>query len=198
MSTPVQAAKLALNKAQRAFEIARANLAFARMSKAQQRVVIAQDVIDAIKAKEIIAKNRVYVRMKDENGDELPSLEVEDLLANREVNECEACALGSVFVCALKRDQSIDVEDVFVDNEQTAMREKLAGYFNNDQLMLIEAAFETRYFRNEDLDPEEDDYGETDEDTQAAIDFGLRFSSPSTRLVGIMKNIIANKGVFKP
>ncbi|HEY6019427.1 MAG TPA: hypothetical protein VIY48_05850 [Candidatus Paceibacterota bacterium] len=176
-----------ISEAVRAFNVAKSNLEFARATKTQKRVIIAKDVIAAIRASWLTPKTGTYLEIE---GD--PEAVV-DVTKGTDITECNACALGSVFVCAARRDQTIELDG---DNDgQSEMRYKLAPYFDEDQLSLIETAFESEDYVGE---PEyRKDLDKEDKHDRATL-LGAKYEDADRRLIAIMKNVIANNGTFKP
>src|SRR5579885_1896683 len=107
--------KLIKKAKQEAKQITRANAAFAKLSKAEQRVAIAKDVLKQLKAKKIRPKFGVYLGMPSRSDDLnfrkhlIPNL-MDEKLNDKDLQEvlqkiptCEACALGSMFYCSVKK-----------------------------------------------------------------------------------------------
>lgn len=174
------------------------NAAFWRMSKTQQRISVAKDVLAQIKAETIRAKPGTYLSTKDltkvdvENGD----AQLSALLPR--IESCDACALGSMFKCAVERGDKLKVSesDAAVAEYyggrvffwKTAPYEYLGKIFPAAQIHLIESCFE----RSVDFWTEHS----TDDVPVDVSVYGPR--GDRKRLEMIMKNIIRNRGVFKP
>lgn len=175
-----------ISEATRAFNIAKANLAFARSSKSEKRVTIAKDVIAAIKASWLVPTTGTYLEVTESVATP------DDVRKADEITECNACALGSVFVCALKRDTTIELDG---DNDgQYEMRSKLSPYFEEDQLDLIETAFES----DEYVDGVDAQFLDKDDLDDRATILGAKYENADERLIAIMRNVIRNNGIFKP
>jgi len=73
------------------------------------------------------------------------------------------------------------------------IQKKLTPYFPEEQLEMIESAFETKAMihYNSGTDNNEDSL-------MPAIMFGEKYRTDRGRMIAITKNIIKNKGVFKP
>jgi hypothetical protein len=189
-------------KATRPFTIRLTNEEFAALSKREQRVEIAADVLEWISTKRLVPHVGMYIIVYD-GGNVLPTCEVDDINGFN----CQACALGGVFALASFRTGLSIGEAAKGDgaiNEE--MHDRLEAYFDRSQLALIECAFEqsTGF-----------DYGVvTPEQTRKARDFGVgvahaldyfRFTGPEwdrerdARVMrAIMQNIIDNDGTFIP
>lgn len=182
------------------------------MTKAEKRVAVAKDVLAQIKAKKLKAKSGVYVRAKlsfvPKGGED-----VQTLLKQGQITSCSACALGSAFLSYARLYDNVKVErygefrperDTFSYNDATGEyglaasiladrpNVTLGPLFGRPQMELIEQAFEAK---NSDWFPD----GEAPEKALLAAEaFGKRYSRNEDRLVAIMRNIVRNKGTFKP
>ncbi len=187
---------------------ARQNAAFDAMTKPEKRVRIAQDVLDQIRTSRIIPTSGIYLTNMIGKGDSPGAsnsvLYVSPQEVDKEISEvfakmksCNACALGSVFVCAVDRADKLKLKDLYGEDElkssdqmekidisekadQSEMHEYLKKFFSLDQLEAIEAAFECD---ESDSKFNSYDYNNIDDDT--------------LRLERVMKNIIRHKGTFK-
>lgn len=201
----IQDAKRAIRKAELALQTAKDNLAFAKLPKAQKRVAIARDVIAQVKLGMIDVQQGKYlgdvVKVEDDNGNVVG------------VEKCTACALGSLFACAVNKPAlKLDLDDAlpaygYSGADDDSMREQLGDVFSEDQLRLIESAFEMDDFLEGDdskyQDVIEDDGTWTGETVfkgrlKKAVDFGERYTSDKRRLIAIMENVIENNGTFRP
>lgn len=183
--------------------VKRTNAEYKTLTRAEKRVMIARDVIAALRAKALDAKEGSYVYidttrtterywggtyetnvynkfLKDSDQSEsfqklLPSLP-----------DCKVCAKGAIFVCAVARQNKVETAkaDDVREFEGEALSENLRGIFSARQLDLIEAEFER-------------------EDMQFTLGPGWEpvmkeREDPTERMIAIMKNIIRNKGTFAP
>ncbi len=146
-----------------------------KKSKAQLRVEIAKDVLKHIKAEKIVTEKLVYFEASSDSshcGEQL-----KDVLPK--LNDCRVCALGGMFYAHVNRNNkyqiNTDYRNDIVKVHSDDMRNELS-MFSNTQLWKIEISFECddSYRREHDLIEDED------------------------ALIHIMKNIIKNKGTFKP
>ena len=181
--------------------INRANAAFAKMTKAQQRVTIAKDVIAGIKAKRLVANHDVYLGLghKEENAiDDNPEGSLQEQL--KSIPECTVCAKGALFVCTVARRNQVKNEELpgyYHENwNGDALSGLLGGVFSPYQLRLIETEFEGedieydgdgREINAKMFSPKYNNNGFINKDYMA-----------DTRLIAIMRNIIKNNGTFKP
>jgi len=151
------------------------NRRFNEMSPERKRVAIARDTIESLRLKKVVAKRGVYLDWTSmENGDKLPKN-----------YKCQACALGSMFVGLTTRVKDVSVKDAN-GGIRADITDGLSNYFDNEQLDLIEDAFETGYGCV------------ADDDCSTQQKFGAQFKTEDERLVAIMQNIINNNGEFKP
>jgi len=113
---------------------------------------------------------------------------------SKDAPACEVCVRGSLLVSLIRKDNNFTGEDL--DNmscgyfDSWSVEDKrLLELFSPEQLSLIEYAFENfsadRYINEKDLDKVEDF-------------FVLYEHNNTERLIAILKNIIKNKGTFKP
>jgi hypothetical protein len=167
--------------------------------KARKRlaVKVAKDIIKQIDLKVIKPIEGVYV--EDLNG--AKACEVAQLSDSKKQakvlqKECEACALGSMFLSLVKIDNKFqfyawdDEEnmDSIVEVSEYEMRGRLEDVFTAEQLALIEGAFEV-WGGDEEANSD---------DSVRAYKFGNRYKTPKRRLRAICLNIIDNKGLFVP
>lgn len=177
-----------------------ANTTFARATPAQKRVIIAKDVIAALNSRKIVATTGLYV-------DEDPLVDV--VLTEKDLDkdyrqvlpkleECQACAVGSMFLCAVKRADNLPLRETNLlaeiqDNKEwgdgkaaatlaevhPGFHSYLTRFFDRDQIYLMENAFE-----------------------QSSIHERVRvvclYGDDEERLRMIMENVVRNRGRFQP
>ncbi len=165
---------------------------FAKLTKSEKRIQIAKDVLRHIKTKRIAPANCVIVErdlLLNNSGKELQKV-------FEKAKGCEACAVGSLFLSLIDRENECLINDKvcgFNRSGDFKLRDyslqRLSKYFDKKQIFVIENAFESgsgmfskrtkigkRYF---DL-----------------FDVQYTESYSTFRLVAIMLNIIKN-GEFK-
>lgn len=169
--------------------IADRNARFLKATPAQQRVMVAQDVIEAIDAGEFVPASGTYLwqgmpRFREETR----SVEIEP--------RCVGCALGATFAAffgllgrkmPLKRNNSGDIH--FLD--ATTMRETLQGLFGLEQLLHMECAFEGW---NRDASA----YGTNETFVFNRDGNMMRLYDDAECLRRVMRNVIRNRGTFVP
>jgi hypothetical protein len=174
------------------------NAIYAKASPTQKRVIVARDVLAALKAKRIEPTTGTYLDVgtergsRTERGSSLLYLAVannplgsfQDLLP--QLPKCNVCAKGAIFVCTVLRQnqvtngelRSLTTTGLFVDKN---LSEALKGVFSPAQLCKIENEFECRrVFRG-----------------PYAV-MGLQRFPAKRRMREIMLNIVANGGWFRP
>ena len=176
----------------------RKNIPFAKLSKAQQRVKVAKDVLVQLKKKKYIADTGAYI-----DGIDLKNagLRNEDNIKSnfRKIKACKCCALGSCLLSITKFKDTLTIGDVsagkyvFYDNAK-----KIFKMFSPHQLLLIENSFEGK---SEGDGSSRIGYtvfmaNTTFEEKEKCRSFYLKYPDAELRLVAIMKNIISNKGLF--
>src|ERR1700690_660190 len=172
--------------------VERTNKAFAKMNRAEQRVQIAKDVIAALKVKQLTPKHQSYfdvsentfLRMEANGSDSL-----KDTL--KTIPTCHVCAKGAIFTCTVARKNKVTNRQLLNQDwrRSDSLSKSLQGTFSARQLRLIETEFE-----DDDID-----YGIGDtRPISPVMELHELFDNAEDRMIAIMKNIIANKGTFKP
>lgn len=193
---------------------------FSSLSAPQRRVAIAKDVIAGLKAKRLLAEQRVYCSTGYDNVGILPKkgdVELADVLIN--VPQCEVCAKGAMFIAAVEKFDKLklgvnevtegdyygwgDNEDEEDDGKDTAEQ--------NFNLEIIDDHHKicdhlTNYFTQTQLDlielAFEGDKGDfyvseaSEEENTIAGLYIERYPDTTKRMVAIMNNIIKNNGTF--
>lgn len=178
---------------------------FTSLSPAKKRVAIAKDVIEQVKAERYLAKNRTYIDFLMKFDGQIQS--------KFDKVKCQCCALGAMFLSDVKYTNNCTIEDLDRINFSREEENRLQNYFDIEQLILIEAAFECWGFETiTEFDGCEEDYriiegfgydvmlsdlSLTSEDIDKAAQFGYQYDDNSERLIAIMRNIIKNRGKFK-
>jgi len=166
---------------------------FKQLTKAEQRVAVAKDVLAQIKQERYVAKTSVYVELSRSNED----LEEKPVKENiHKIKKCKVCAIGSTILSIAKFKNTIDFDDVTNGGFSQRADSLLGTVFGKKQLALMEACFESLgshpYARNT------YNYTLPLEDRTKCINFYQDYRSQTDRLQAIMRNIIKNEGVFKP
>lgn len=171
---------------------------FEDISPAGKRVMIAKDVINKLKTKQFVAEAQTWLAQIDgsefiTNKDLKESRQLKSIigdLTKPDDPSCQACALGGCFMAAVDLFNDIKANDVTDGAVDGLWIETMSGYlnkfFDNDQLRLIEMAFE---FGKGGFAPNNDE-------EQCASSMYWNAKDPETRMIGIMGNIIENNGQF--
>lgn len=120
-----------------------ARIKFEELSKAEQRVVIAKDLLLRLRTKRFTAKESVYLiarKVAQREGDARKALRRA---------ECLGCQIGGLFLCALDRHNKLELREleVFRDGRDThvrewSMRTYLSQWFSYRELLTLENYFE--------------------------------------------------------
>lgn len=183
---------------------------YKKMTKAEKRVAIAQDVIAQIKCETYVPQSGVYVDIdtsekSDDIGQDLDDIEQKsaDLLITEGMVQCTVCAKGAMFMSHIRKDSdTCTLSDAMEGQDENVIENRLTDTFSEEQLDLIESAFESDgsfYADNHDEDSYDDD-GDFSPGSlgNKAQKYGSRYNDDQKRLLAIMRNIIRNKGTFKP
>jgi hypothetical protein len=191
---------LKIKQLQAEIKIEQNNKKFYKLTKAQQRVHIAKDVLLQLKSKKFIASKGCYISSNElENKiNEHDSIELKSLLPT--IASCEVCAKGSLFLSEVMNRNDFKVgrdEEDFNTIGISKISRRLNDIFTDNQLDLIETAFEKRVIVD-DNNYLQGHFGDYTNVANKAIEFGEKYKTDNDRLVAILKNLISNKGAFKP
>lgn len=172
---------------------------FKKLTPAQKRVRIAKDVLAQLENGKIVPAAGNYFDFYEI----LNNLEIEEDSKEQlcdvlnKADNCEVCALGAIFVSAVKRMDKITVDCYSKHNgwgdgerfrkEEILMRIYLRSFFDTSQLRMIENAFEQRHIHNNE---------KYEELFQISVFMYPKNMGPKSRMQAIMRNIIDNKGEF--
>lgn len=157
------------------------------------RVAIAKDVLKGLKAMKLITTRGNWVRIPYEFGftsnlhasNEPPEEELAEVLNGK---TCEVCALGALFVETVKRCEKLKCDRKTSCASIELISEYLKPIFSNDQLRMIEIAYECGL-------------GQFDPNCSTELrakEFGQERETNDGRMIAIMENIIKNNGEFIP
>ncbi len=186
-------------KSERAKKIRRnlraANRRFEKLSRKEQRLAVARDVITQVKAKKYVAASTYFALGKHDRGATF-DYDVGGLAASVEAEQdlgecisqvgCTVCGIGSLFASSVVKHDNLkinkflgtadDTNDLSIDREGTV--QYLSRWFTAIQLDLIEQYFEQHAY---------------DTDSPIADE-----NNDDKRLIMIMENILSNNGIFNP
>jgi hypothetical protein len=167
------------------------NEEFRKLTKSEQRVQIAQDVIAQLKAKKLVAASTYLTPQVDDVNIDSPECDDYPYIGDLDVSEvtsqvqCEVCGIGSLFVTAVERNDKLKVKKFINDDgwgsafsNREGQVEYLRRWFPEEMLDEIEAYFE--------------------DDTRHSASPIRREWDADKRLQMIMENIISNNGKFNP
>lgn len=176
------------------------NTRFKKLTKAQQRVAIAKDVIQQVRSEMYIARSTyfTFARVKDKAISDSRSLaECHTRVlghaeaANVDLSEvisqtpCEVCGIGSLFASAVRKADNLPLNDfsnaLYNESARDAEGEYLSTWFTDDELDEIEAYYECNHAYDQWQDSPL-----------------LSCGNSTNRLIMIMENIISNRGRFNP
>ncbi len=163
-------------------------------TKAELCVEIAKDVLLQIKSKKIVAEAGVYFILKTKS--QFKGKQLQEVLPR--IKKCEVCALGSLFYSFINKHNDFKIDDEGLDMtsfHHSDMRSRIT-MFPIANLELIECAFENR-----DVYDSCENRGHYAWKTiiKAKKYRGINLLlNDEKALIHIMKNIIRNKGTFKP
>lgn len=164
---------------------------FKELSINLQKKRIIQDAILQIKTGVVIPAHAGYVNF---GSREFDTKSFQKILECQK-NVCEVCAKGSIFTSYVLNLNKVTIDDVNRYGE-SFQKKKLLTWFTHKELDMIEAAYEKTIVCDESDSLKNETY-EVTELGKKCIRFGKRFKKPKNRLLGILKNILANK-TFKP
>lgn len=178
----------------------RANARFAKLSRNEQRVAIAKDVLKQIKAQSYIPSYGKYLDAPLGKHPEpftfSASLEEPINLQNIIPTRCSVCAIGALFVSMVRvgNNVSSDAGSIYTDygrkNKKvvhlspTVLFNTLSDYFSFDELRAMESLFEG--WESRVVIPQKN----------AAAYRKVANSTPAARLKFIMQHIMDNDGMF--
>jgi hypothetical protein len=163
---------------------------FNKLSKQQKRIAVAKDALQQLLKGKFRPYMGEWVTTSFRNARKYSGRQLCDVMD--EIG-CRCCQLGALFLSDVRFRNDFKVVNRV--NAQIAgygpngLNEinRLADYFSEDQLRLIEIAFE----RGGGLYvPHDYEY--------SAVDFGKKYRSAKGRMIGILTNVINNDGVFVP
>lgn len=179
--------------------IKRENAKFKKMTNAEKRVVIAKDCIKRIRFEQIIPDKGVLI----DRGTCSLEGSISETVNYNEDFYCDGCAKGGLFISYIGRVNDFNFQEIgnYGHEHDSNPMQKLLEIFSEDQLSLIEAAFEDGQVINYYANGNKIDVGiGFDTHTlmmERAEDFSHGFEYAEYRLIAICENIIENKGTFK-
>ena len=157
------------------------------MTKAEKRVAVAKDVIAQLNRGKLTATTGLYFEAKNCDKSFDGEVQLQEVL--KHIPKCEVCAKGALFVGMINKYNDFTINVDYYTNYPKASQitscvnihfyDKLKTLFTEKQLTAIEVYFEG--WRR-----------------VKAPSFYEKNPNAKKRMILIMKNIIQNKGTFKP
>ena len=168
---------------------------FNKLSKQQKRIAVAKDALQQLLKGKFSPSCGNWVSSSAKTIKRYYGRQLRDVAD--EMN-CKCCQLGALFLSDVRFRSNYRVgqpnfyEDLGAGEVAnpyvtSGIDDRLLEYFDNDQLRLIEIAFEKGTGR----------YAMQDNE-QPAADFGRKYRSAKARMSAILTNIIDNNGTFVP
>ena len=172
-------------------QIKRLNNKFNSLTKAEQRVLIAKDVIAQIKAKRYKPNSGRYMIIYNGfDNNESVQKHVDEI-------DCVCCALGACLISTTKFKNKLTFGNISAVRANGDVWGLLKNIFTPKQLAMIEYAFEVNY-QGDRVAERYFSHCISDNLIRKSIKFGVNYFTERARMVGIMQNIINNNGTFKP
>jgi hypothetical protein len=185
-----------LTVAELAKKINAENEVFKKMTKAEKRVVIAQDCLARIEIEQVVPEFNRFCDVKD--SFERKNISIKETLATSEV-VCSACAKGSLFMSYIGRVNNFTFSDINNDNyKKDAEHIKLLKLFTLKQLALIETVFEGSQYIYSSFTGVSYDFDEVKvkKFRNKHYDSDIKTDKATQLLTAICENIIKNNGTF--
>ena len=188
-----------------------------KKTKPQLRVEIAKDVLKHIGDGRIVAEAGTYFLPKPSRKNaKYKGEQLQKVLPK--LKECKVCALGGLFYGFIGKHNNFEVSTSGLDQtmfNNNMMRRMLMDMFEIHQLYLIECAFEScdiagqcyynKYYKESTISRAEAyrkknklEYAKVGTKEYEKNYDAMNYKADSKALTHIMKNIITNKGTFKP
>lgn len=145
-------------------------------SKAQMRIAIAKDAIKQINGKAYRMKRSNWASWEGERIDQ-------QILAADKPPKCECCAMGAALLSSIRLYDECAIDRRHASSNETHIQ--LEKFFSGSQIALIESSFE-------------DGDGYYIGTTKKTRLFYARHPNDTKRALAIFRNIVRNKGTFKP
>lgn len=183
------------------------NKHFQKATRAGKRVMVAKDALERVLNKQLsvecglwcdVIDNRNRKEEEIEKKDE--TVEFQEIILSNQLGKkitCQVCAVGALFVSAVSFKNRCKIEwdcGYYFSTDEAFHSEQLTSLFSEKQRLLIENAFEcgggfTTANESKLL---------SDKDDNKTALFGESYKNDGKRLIAILKNIIQNRGTFKP
>ncbi len=191
------------------------------VKKAELRVAVAKDVLKSLKLSEMEASRGSFVQSKFDVRNMI--VDNDSKKTAQELKKvCNVCALGACLLSTVALTNEFNFDERLyssgiIDLSGPVVFKRLNQIFPKEQLYLIENAFEFGNGWLSNFDPNDSSGAGTfltdrsgitfkqamklEPERQRAVRFGLKYpdwNEANERLAAIMRNIVRNKGTFKP
>ena len=122
-------------------QIKKLNTKFESLSSAEQRVLIAKDVLAQVKAEKFIPRRGNYIKNLTIKGGQPSGGSVQK---HFDEITCSCCALGACLLSATKFKNKLEFGDIYDMVSRNSSWDLLKGIFSAEQLNMIEYAFEAQ------------------------------------------------------
>lgn len=92
-------------------KIIKSNSDFKKMTQAEKRVKIAEDVLASLKVKKIVAESGAYCEVQLNNNKSLKNKNFQKILLEDKQVSCKVCAIGSLFVSLVSRENDFKFKE---------------------------------------------------------------------------------------
>jgi len=184
-----------------------------KLTKSQRRIIVIKDALAQIRSNKLIPRRGVVVDFLDRSiFDRERRIDAKPLieeLFKTQVEICNTCARGALLISTIHKENNFQLCDfeiggAFDPDSKTDTR--LLELFSERQLAMIEEAFEYGTFEDDqDLEGSiyhynqlTDEFHFTQEELRMLHEFHEQYLSDEERLIAILKNMLKNRGIFKP
>jgi hypothetical protein len=162
-----------------------------KMTKKEKLLVACcKDALKQIKAKRYHVGTGAYCVLPEMTYDVAGSFigkQLQKVLPK--MNPCTVCAKGALFLSLVRKKNSFKLSEDTINSGEVDVFPKLKKHFNQTTIALMECAFEGPH----------NVYTALNADEEKATDaFSERYDDDVKRLKAILKNVIKNRGQFKP
>jgi hypothetical protein len=176
---------------------------FSSLTKGEQRVQIARDALKWIRKPNVKVHSGNYFKVT--KGEDTIKVG-DDLNQHLSSINCTVCAKGGLFIAHVDRFDRCKVPgyyyrsgpDLYSLGDEWSITKRLSSHFSLLQLDMIETAFEKRAINDHTNKLKSMSTERHTPLVMSCIKFGRQYKSAHDRLEAILKNIIKNKGTFKP
>lgn len=157
----------------------------------ERRIAVLKDVLKSLRLEKYKATTGAYISSTYKAIDSDLSKDLKDILPKVEKKPCQVCALGSIFLSAVRKFDNFPVtcaiewagRSISIDQDDMHLHLINEKLWSRRQLLQVESAFERWSFCSK---------------SRSAVKFGRKYRDDNKRLRAIVRNMIQNNGVFYP